>query len=129
MSGDENDADSFQIVIQNGQPKNSITPESPATLRVITTSLKDAFLSDLNGKRIVKAKGSGTVLPDDGGYGQNVEINEVELTIMQELTPEPSRSPSSAPTTVPPTPNPTNAPTPEPTPLPTTVQPTPEPTS
>eukprot|EP00969_Alexandrium_andersonii_P201150 8886708-Alexandrium_andersonii.AAC.1 len=47
MSGDENAADSFQIVIQNGQPKNS-TPESPATLRVITTSLKDAFFSDLN---------------------------------------------------------------------------------
>eukprot|EP00984_Skeletonema_dohrnii_P007021 scaffold2502_cov80-Skeletonema_dohrnii-CCMP3373.AAC.1 len=129
MSGDENAADSFQIVIQNGQPKNSITPGRPATLRVITTSLKDAFFSDLNGSRIVKARGSGTVLPDNGGYGQNVEIHEVKLTIMQELTPEPSRSPSSAPTTVPPTPDPSNAPTPQPTPLPTTVQPTPGPTS
>eukprot|EP00984_Skeletonema_dohrnii_P024985 scaffold14141_cov146-Skeletonema_dohrnii-CCMP3373.AAC.3 len=135
-SGDKTTTE-IQLVIRDDEPADSdsetdidIEPSVPAPLRIIKTSLKDDFFSDLTGSRIVEVQGSATVLPvDSGGYRQVVEINAVALTVMQELTPEPSRSPSSAPTTVPPTPVPSNAPTPQPTPFPTTVQPTPGPTS
>jgi hypothetical protein len=83
----------MQIVIRDDKPasaKTVMTPFGPATLRIITTSLMDDFFSDLTSARVVEAKGSATVLPDSGAFGEVVIINVVDLTVGQEPTANPT---------------------------------------
>ncbi|KAL7426508.1 hypothetical protein ACHAXM_000478, partial [Skeletonema potamos] len=92
---------SMQIVIRDDKPASAgtaMTPAGNATLRIITTSLMEDFFSDLTSARVVEAKGSATVLPDSGAFGQAVVINVVDLTVGQEPTANPTNSPTSNPT-------------------------------
>jgi hypothetical protein len=83
----------MQIVIRDDKPASAgtaMTPAGNATLRIITTSLMEDFFSDLTSARVVEAKGSATVLPDSGAFGQAVVINVVDLTVGQEPTANPT---------------------------------------